>query len=455
MQENKTIAAISTALSPSGVGVIRVSGKDAFSICDKVFKGKSPLSGKSGGSFCYGKVYSPNGEFIDEAVASVFVSPKSYTGEDTVELSLHGSPVLLKKALRALLSSGASLAGRGEFTKRAMLNGKLTLTEAEAVIDIINAESYMSARLALSNRNGALYRRITKFSKDLYDLAGEISAVIDFPDEDLTDIPRDEISSRLISLCEDFDLLEKTFDKGEMIKKGIPITIAGRPNAGKSSIMNLLSGTEKSIVTSIPGTTRDVVESHIILDGISFIVSDTAGIRSTENEVEKIGVERAKEALKSAMLVLYVFDGSEPLSKEDMEIVNDLKGKTAIAVINKSDCAIREEYEEIKKAFPFFVVTSAKTGEGVEELEKVIINASGVSELDPEKGIIANERQYECITIAKNALDEAAQAVKNSATFDIIGLLVEEAISALTSLTGERASEKIIENVFSRFCVGK
>ncbi len=455
MIENKTIAAISTPLAAGGIGVIRVSGKDAFSISDKIFKGKKTISELSGGSLLYGKIYALSGEFIDEVVVSVFKSPKSYTGEDTVEFSCHGSPILLKKALRALLDAGASLAGKGEFTKRALLNGKLTLTEAEAVIDIINAESYLSASLAFSNRGGALFRRINGYISRLTDLAGEISAVIDFPDEDLTDIPKEEIISRLVSLNEEVSSLRSTFDKGEMIRRGIPITIAGRPNAGKSSVMNALSGTDKSIVTDIPGTTRDIIESHITIGDSVFIVSDTAGIRDTENAVEKIGVQKAKEAVDSAELVLLVLDGSVPPDKEELDLIKELKDKKTIAVINKSDCGIVSEYENIKSEFSSYAIISAKTGEGIENLEKIITEASGIEGLDADKGIIANERQYDCITRAKLALEETATAAMSGASFDVLGLLVEEAISALTELTGEVASDKIIDNVFSRFCVGK
>lgn len=453
MNENKTIAAISTPLAVGGIGVIRVSGKDAISVSDSIFRGKKPLKDLSGGSLTYGKIYSPDGRFIDEAVVSVFKAPKSYTGEDTVEFSLHGSPVLLKKALRALIESGASLAGKGEFTKRALLNGKLTLTEAEAVIDIINAESYLSASLAFSNRNGALFRRINGYIENLTDLAGEVSAIIDFPDEDLTDIPKDEIVSRLKILSRDIATLSETFQKGEMIRRGIPITIAGRPNAGKSSLMNALSGTDKSIVTDIPGTTRDIVEVEISLGDSIFILSDTAGIRDTENVVEKIGVERAKESVNSAEIVLLIFDGSLPLETEDEELINELKSKNTIAVINKSDKGIREEYKCIEISEK--IVVSAKTGEGMRELEEKILEISGIKNIDADKGIIANERQYACVLKAKNCLKEVESALESGVGFDVLGLLLEEAISALTDLTGDRASDKIIDNVFSRFCVGK
>lgn len=240
-----------------------------------------------------------------------------------------------------------------------------------------------------------------------------------------------------------------------MIRRGIPITIARRPNAGKSSVMNALSGTDKSIVTDIPGTTRDIIESHITIGDSVFIVSDTAGIRDTENAVEKIGVQKAKEAVDSAELVLLVLDGSVPPDKEELDLIKELKDKKTIAVINKSDCGIVSEYENIKSEFSSYAIISAKTGEGIENLEKIITEASGIEGLDADKGIIANERQYDCITRAKLALEETATAAMSGASFDVLGLLVEEAISALTELTGEVASDKIIDNVFSRFCVGK
>lgn len=455
MNELKTIAAISTALSPSGVGVIRVCGKDAFDICDKVFRGKQTLKASAGYKAVYGKIYSTSGEFIDETVATVFKSPNSYTGEDTVEFSCHGSPILLRLALRAIIENGAVLAGKGEFTKRALLNKKLTLTEAEAVIDIINAESRLSAKCAFSNKNGALFKTLNKIAGEIINLQAELSAVIDFPDEDLTDIPRDEVLKRLKEALMELTVLYDSFGKGQLIKRGIDVAIVGKPNAGKSSVMNLLSGNEKSIVTDIAGTTRDVVETSVMLGDIILNLSDTAGIRSTEDCVEKIGVQKALDKIYSSQLVLCIFDGSLTLSEEDLYIIKETENSRRIAVINKSDIGIAEGIEEKLYGFSEKVIISAKTGEGLEKLEETIKTISGLSEFDPDSGFIANERQFEAVNTALSSLSEAVNSLEAGMTEDVVGLLLEETINALLSLSGERATDKIIENVFSRFCVGK
>ncbi len=455
MLENKTIAAISTALEPSGIGVIRVSGSEAIPICDKIFSGRKKLSSLQGYSSAFGKISDTNGKFIDEVVVAVFRSPNSYTGEDTVEISCHGSPLLLQKTLRALCDCGAVLASKGEFTKRALLNKKLTLTEAEAVIDIINAESAAAAKCAFANKNGALGKKIRKISEGLISLQAEISAIIDFPDEDLTDIPKEEIHSRLSSLLSELRKLKDSFSKGQLILRGIPTAIIGKANAGKSSVMNLLSRDEKSIVTNIPGTTRDVVETRVSLGDIILNLSDTAGLRNTDDAVEKIGVQKTRERMESSSLLLCIFDLSEELSAEDMEIINSTSARTRIAVLNKSDKEIKLNTGFIEENFKNLVTLSAKTGAGLSELESEIISVCGLESLNLDDGIISNERQYEAVSSAERSLNEAFIALENGATEDIVGLLMEETISALLALTGERATDKILENVFSRFCIGK
>ncbi len=455
MNELKTIAAISTALSPSGVGVIRVCGKDAFDICDKVFRGKKSLKETEGYKAIYGKIYSPSGEFIDETVATVFRSPNSYTGEDTVEFSCHGSPLLLRLALRAIVENGAVLAGKGEFTKRALLNKKLTLTEAEAVIDIINAESRLSAKCAFSNKNGALYKKLNEIAHKIINLQAELSAVIDFPDEDLTDLPLDEVLIRLKESLKDLKMLYDSFGKGQLIKRGIDVAIVGKPNAGKSSVMNLLAGNEKSIVTDIAGTTRDVVETSVMLGDIILNLSDTAGIRTTEDSVEKIGVQKALDRIYSSQLVLCIFDGSQPLNEEDRYIIKETEKVERIAVINKSDLSINQETVKEFHSFSEKIIISAKTGDGLDKLEEIIKTMLGLSEFDPDSGIIANERQFETVKSALSSLNEAVNSLEAGMTEDVVGLLLEETINSLLSLSGERATDKIIENVFSRFCVGK
>ena len=454
-QGNTTIAAISTPLFKSGVGVLRVSGDRAIEISEEIFKSATPLGKLEGNTCIYGKVYSKSGEFLDEAVATVFRAPKSYTGEDTVELSCHGSPTILKRILRALLDSGATLASGGEFTKRALLNGKLSLTQAEAVIDIIEADSSLAAKCAFSNRRGALYQSLRSVCNELISLEGHISALVDFPEEDLLDIPKEEISLRLNKALSELMRLKDTFYKGKLISSGIPVAIVGRPNAGKSSLMNALSGVQKSIVTEIEGTTRDVVEETICLESVNLILSDTAGIRETDDVVEKIGVERAKEAIDSSALVLCVFDGNKNLSPEDMLVIENTRNTPRIAVINKEDLELKIEKDVIEKEFEHIVFISASRKTGLDRLEKAILEISDIESFDESMGVIANERQFEAISRAIESLSEACRLDKIGETGDIVMMNVEDSIGALLALTGEKASQKVVDDVFSRFCVGK
>ena len=452
-----TIAAISTPLSASGLGVVRISGEDAVAVGEKIFrpfKGGRELKTLGGYSCAYGRVFDAEGD-IDEAVATVFIAPRSYTGENTVEFSCHGSPALLKRVLRAALAAGAALAGPGEFTKRAFLNGKLTLTQAEAVMDLISAKSAGAGKAALAMRDGALYKKIKKITEELTALESHFAAWSDYPEEDVPELSNEHMESVLKEAQAVLKRLIDTYDAGKVIREGAVTVIAGKPNVGKSTLMNLLSGRDRSIVTEVAGTTRDVVEESVLVGDIPIRLLDTAGIHETEDRVEKIGVDMANTEIDRCDVVIAVFDSSAPLDSDDMNLIEKLRGKPAVAVINKSDLETRADIDVIKNGFERAVVISAASGNGEEEFRKALSEVLKTADLDPAEPVMANERQLDCVCRAKRAVDEAISAVEFGLTLDAVGICVETALDCLYELTGEKASDAVIEQVFSRFCVGK
>ncbi|MBR1731886.1 MAG: tRNA uridine-5-carboxymethylaminomethyl(34) synthesis GTPase MnmE [Ruminococcus sp.] len=453
---NSTIAAISTAQGEGGIGVIRISGGDAVKIGDKVFKSANnkKLKDLKGYSAAFGHVIK-DGEIIDECIATVFKAPKSYTGEDIVELSCHGGMFVTREVLRIVLDEGASPAQAGEFTKRAFLNGKIDLTEAEAVIDIISAKSKTAARAALCAKEGALWNRIEQIKNKLVTTAAHLSAWADYPEEDIEEVSSDSLNETFVEVKSELDRLLETFDKGQTIKEGIDTVIAGKPNAGKSTLMNLLSGHNRSIVTEIPGTTRDIIEETVLIGDVVLRLSDTAGIRNTSDTVEKIGVDLAKQRLNNCGLVLAVFDSSEELDQNDLDLIETVTNNETIAVINKEDLDNKIDEEAIKSKIKRVVKISAKTGEGYDKLEKMIMEIAGTDSLNPSEGIIANERQRQAALNARNSLEEAINALILGMTFDAVEVALEDAISYILELTGERVSEVVVDNVFHNFCVGK
>lgn len=452
-----TVAAISTPLSASGLGVVRISGEDAVTAGERMFRPfreEKNLREMRGYSCAYGRVYDSEGD-IDEAVATVFLAPKSYTGENTVEFSCHGSPALLKRVLRAAFSAGALPAGPGEFTKRAFLNGKLTLTQAEAVMDIISAKSAGAGKAALTVRDGALYKKIKEVCDSLTALESHFAAWSDYPEEDVEELSEEHM---LFVLKETDSVLKKLiagYDGGRILREGAAVVIAGKPNVGKSTIMNLLSGRNRSIVTEIAGTTRDVVEEAVLIVGVPIRLLDTAGLRETENRVEKLGVEIANSEIERCDMAIAVFDSAEPLSAEDFALVEKLKDKTALAVVNKSDLETRADIDFIKKSFANCVLISAAGGKDDAVLKEAIAAVLGAGDIDPAEAIMANERQLDCAKRAERAVAEAIEAIEGKVTLDAVSICNETALEALYELTGEKASEAVIEQVFSRFCVGK
>ena len=451
-----TIAAISTAQGQGGIGVIRVSGEDAFTIVDKIFKS---VSGKKimdikGYTALFGHIYN-NEEVLDEAVVLKYVAPKSFTGENVVEISCHGGMYITKEVLNAVIMAGASLAEPGEFTKRAYLNGKMDLTEAESVMDIISAKSKSAARAALFVKDGALFKKSQQVKQLLLDKAAHLSAWADYPEEDIPEVSEDSIMEAIEESISILEKLLSTYDMGQVVKEGIDTVIAGRPNAGKSTLMNLLVGREKSIVTNIAGTTRDVVEDTVLVGNVMLKLSDTAGIRDTDNEIEKIGVQKTFDKINGAGLVIALFDNNEVLNSEDIDLINKIKDMPCIAVINKIDLEDKVDKKYITDNIENVVYISAKQQDNIEELKNMIEKIAGTEDFDPSAGIIANERQRNAIRNAVNSLYEAKESLAMGMTMDAITVSLQETIDYLLELTGEKAGEKIVDSVFHNFCVGK
>ncbi len=451
----QTIAAIATPAAAGGISVIRISGSDALTIADRVFSAKNgiPLSGRRGYTAALGAVVH-HGEVLDEAVATVFNEPHSYTGENVVEISCHGGLYLTQEILRVILENGARLAEAGEFTKRAFLNGKMSLSQAEAVMDLIGAQGREAARAAHTQLSGALFRQITAVKDALLKLAGHLSAWVDYPEEEIPEVDEEEILLTAGESSKTLRTLLSQFDTGKLIREGIDTVIVGKPNVGKSTLMNLLSRCERSIVTDVAGTTRDIVEETVRLGHLALRVADTAGIRETEDVVEQIGVSLAKRRMQEASLVLAVFDGSSEWSPEDEEILPAAL-QPSIAVVNKSDLPAVTDLEKIKQAFSHMVVLSATDPESLAVLEREIRETLNLSAVDPFAPMLSNERQRLCAMRAADALEQAQTAVRAGVTFDAVTVLIEEAIDALLELTGERTTDAVVDAVFANFCVGK
>lgn len=450
-----TIAAISTGRAPGGIGIVRISGENAVGIGDKIF---SSLNGKKlceipGYTALYGKAV--DGGDIDTAVALVFKAPKSYTGEDVVELSCHGGLYVTDRVLKAALKAGAVPAEAGEFTKRAFLNGKMDLTSAESVMNIISAQGERAEKIALGVLSGRLFSEIKKITdKLLYDMA-LLSAWVDYPYEEIEDISPSRLKEHIDESIKNLEKLINDFDKGQIIMEGVDTAIVGCPNVGKSTLMNLLSGTEKSIVTEIAGTTRDIVEDTVNLGGITLRLSDTAGVRETDDTVESIGVERAVKKLENASLVLAVFDASRPLSDEDHRLIELCKGKKAIGIINKTDLDKNHLNGEIERNFSQTVFISAKTGEGKDDLSAAVEKILGTTDFDTSAAAVINERQRDCCRKACDALKDALDAVNMGLTLDAVTVCLDSAVESLMVLTGEKATELVVNEIFAHFCVGK
>lgn len=449
-----TIAAIATATAPAGIGAIRISGPEAAQVADRVFSAVNgvSLAELSGYRAAFGKVSDADG-LIDEAVALRFVAPHSYTGEDVVELFCHGGTYLLRRALRAVLANGARMANAGEFTRRAFENGKLDLTAAESVMDLIGAESQQAHQAALSAKNGATFAGVESIRDQLVQVASSLAAWVDFPDEDVPEVDDRDLLSALQDAEMSLDRLQRTADQGRILREGIEVAIVGKPNVGKSTVMNLLARCDRSIVTDLPGTTRDAIEERVSVGGVPLRLTDTAGIRDTEDPVEAIGVSISRQRLESAGLILAVFDRSRPLDSEDAELLSLIKGRKCVILLNKAD--LDPAFDQSQLPNGLTAVTLSAKFDPADRLEDAITEAVGLGQLDLSAGIIANERQLGCVMRAKQAVSDAIGAIEGSMTLDAVGVCIDDALAALCELTGERVSEQVVEDVFRRFCVGK
>lgn len=451
-----TICAIATARATAAIGVIRVSGERSVAVCDSIIKMKTkPLCDIKSSALRLGTVY--DGErAIDEVLCAVFRAPNSYTGEDTVEINCHGGIAILERVLRLLIKGGARQAEAGEFTKRAFLNGKLDLVQAEAVGDLIHSQSALDASLALSRMSGRLSRAFDSIFETLVSINTDILAYVDFPEEGLYDVSTESVLAALYDVKKQLAALEKSFDIGSVIKDGATTALVGAPNVGKSTLLNAILGYERSIVSDIAGTTRDTVTERAVMGDVVLNLCDTAGIRDTDGEIEKIGIGIAKQRLEDADLIFAVFDGGRELTYDDREIIQLCAGKTAIAVINKSDLEQKIDEEYIKSRFESTVSISAKEDDGIERIAQIVKRLFVTDQVSVESGMmLTNLRHYQRVVKARELTDSAVLTLESGFTPDLASVDITAAASEIGMITGAGVSDRIIDDIFSKFCVGK
>ena len=457
--QSDTIAAISTPPGPGAIGILRLSGRSAVRIAEQCFKplGPKSLPEHPPRSLVYGSLLDSGGQPIDRVLCTYSLSPSSYTGEDTAEFHCHGSPMVLSLGLEALFAAGARQAGPGEFTRRAFLNGRLDLAQAEAVGDLLEARSREGARHAAGQLAGALSRRIGVIYSTLVDVMAHFHAVLDYPDEDIDPFRLEELDHALRVQAEELSALLSTCGRGKLLRNGVPCAIVGRPNAGKSSLLNAMLGWERAIVTDVPGTTRDTVEERCELGGVPLRLIDTAGLRDTDDPVEKLGVERSRKAMEEAGLIFAVVDMSADLTAEDREMLQAVEetGKPWIFVASKKDLVKNSRSIGLVGGDTPSVEVSALTGEGLDELGKLVADLFPREETVPYGQLLTNTRQEEAAGRALGAVRRAREALEAGFTPDALLTDVEEALSALGELTGQSVREDVTSRIFSKFCVGK
>ena len=455
-----TIVGVSTAPGIGGIGIIRMSGKDSFKILDKIFvpKSKQEIQDIKGYSIKYGHIVDGNNT-IDEVLVSYFKAPKSYTTENMCEINSHGGNVVVKKILELCLKKGAELAEPGEFTKRAFLNGRIDLTQAESVIDVINAKSEKEAKAGIQQLEGSLSKELGKIKQKLIDLMVNIDVSIDYPEYDeIEEVQNNQVSKALDDVEIDLKKLAKSFDNGKILKEGVKTAIIGRPNAGKSSLLNAILKEERAIVTEFEGTTRDTIEEFVTVNGVTLKLIDTAGIRDAQDEVEKIGVSKALKIAKEADLVIAIFDSSKDLSDEDIEILETIKNKKSIILLNKIDLekVIMKSDERLTSVSENVIEISAKNYKGLEKLYDKVTEMFDLNEINLDNEVVVtNIRHKDLICKAIDKVKETRDILKNNMPIDIVAIYIKDIMEYLGSITGEVVSEDIINEIFARFCLGK
>lgn len=453
-----TIAAIATPLGESGIGVIRISGSKAYDVGDAIFQSKSslPLAQRRDRSIQYGLIVDDDGKAVDEVILLIMKGPRSYTAEDVLEIQCHGGRQSLSEILGLVLRHGARLANPGEFTQRAFVNGRIDLAQAEAVMDVIQAKSAQGLTSAVSQLEGRLSRVVGDMRLHLTDFITRLEVTVDYPEEDLEDIEVPDIAGAIREMERRLDDMLAESKSGRMMRDGVMAAIAGTPNAGKSSLLNRFLETERAIVTDVPGTTRDVIEEWITIQGVPICLVDTAGIRSTDDTVEQIGVRRAKEYMDRADIILVVVDQSRPLQEEDRQILETARGRQALIVLNKEDLQPAFETEELQSYGLPLLSISASTGAGMGELKDAMLSLALQQGLTAaQSALLANTRHIELVRQSREALQRALDTIEAGMPVDCAIVDIREAWELLGSITGDTVHDDIIEEIFSRFCLGK
>ena len=458
MKEFDTIAAIATSIGEGGISIIRVSGDKSIDIVDSIFVGKNnrKLSDFKSYTMRYGHIIDKNGSRLDEVIISYMKGPKSFTAEDTIEVNCHGGVVGTNRILQEIIRAGARMAEPGEFTKRAFLNGRIDLSQAEAVMDIIRAKTDLSMKSALLQSEGSISREIKTIRNKLLSVIAHIEVTVDYPEEDIEEVTTKEVSEDVCKIMSEIDMLLSTADEGKILREGLSTVIVGKPNVGKSSLLNALVKEKRAIVTDVPGTTRDAIEEYISIQGIPVKIVDTAGIRETNDIVEKIGVEKSKEKINEADLVILILDSSNKLSIEDKEIIEYIKEKKCIVLLNKSDLGVKIEKSELKSLKSKYITNiSVKTGEGLNFVKEHIKDLFFNGEIKTEGVFVTNNRHKQSLIRAKENLEAALNALENTLAIDLASIDIRNAWMNLGEITGDALDEDIIHKIFSEFCLGK
>lgn len=442
-----------------GIGIIRMSGKDCFEVLNKIFvpKRQEKIENIRGYSIKYGFIVD-NGESVDEVLVSYFKAPKSYTTENMCEINSHGGNIVVRKILDLCLKNGANLAEPGEFTKRAFLNGRIDLLQAESVIDVINSKSEREVKTSVKQLEGLLSKKISDIKQEILDVIVNMDVSIDYPEYDVEDVTNNQVLTMLDSVQTKLEILERSFDNGKLIREGIKTAIIGKPNAGKSSLLNSILKEERAIVTEYEGTTRDTIEEFVNIEGISLKLIDTAGIRDAKDEVEKIGIAKSKEIANNADLVIAIFDGSKDLTEDDFQILDIINGKKSIILINKSDLnsVLSENDSRFTQLTDNVIKISALKGDGLEHLYYIISKLFSLDEINFDNDIIiTNLRHKNLISNAIDNVKKSRDTVLNNMPVDIVAIFIKDILEDLGKITGEFVTDDIIDEIFSKFCLGK